>query len=77
MIGYRGNMAMPMVVVTHERRLLREISGLTQIISEPTDPLDRAGKSAHAFLKQLLHDRMEKLRVLKYRKRTASAETVI
>ncbi len=59
---------MTMIVVTDERQLLREISGITRIIEEPIDSLDRAGKCAQAFLKQLLHDRMEMLRVLRYRK---------
>ncbi len=64
---------MSMLLSVTEKQLLREISGLNQRIDahKPTDPRDRAAKCARAFLRQLLHDRVDLLKLLRNRKRRA------
>ena len=51
-----------------EDQLVQEISGLDAMLTEATEVKDASGKVAQSYLRQLLRDRKDTLRLLQYRK---------
>ena len=59
---------MKTVIRWTEDQLVEEISGLDALISEAREVPDSSSKVAQSYLKQLLRDRKDTLRLLQYRK---------
>lgn len=51
-----------------EDQLVQEISGLDAMLTEANEVKDSGSKVAQSYLRQLLRDRKETLRLLQYRK---------
>lgn len=67
---------MEKIVHTSEEQLLREISGLSTKLDEDDRPSSATeSKWARSYLRQLLRDRENQLRLLRYRRAHAGAAT--
>ncbi|MDX1431600.1 MAG: hypothetical protein R3286_04045 [Gammaproteobacteria bacterium] len=51
-----------------EDQLVQEISGLDAMLTEASEVKDASNKVAQSYLRQLLRDRKETLRLLQFRK---------
>ena len=56
-----------MIIRANEDNLMKEIAGIERLLERNAKATEMSGKCARAYLKQLLRDRQEALRTLRYR----------